>query len=342
MRLHSSNEVFTGKEPWKFCEDSRRVMMQFLRLRHQLIPYIYTMNAKAHFDDLPLVQPMYYQHPDSPEAFQVPNEYYFGTEMIVHPITSPNDPELKMGHTRTWIPEGMWFDFFTGMAYTGARKMDMYRTLDTIPVLVKAGSVVPMQDESEISDRVANPSRMDLRVFCGKSGSFAMYEDDGETMAFEQGESVTTEYELDWKNRKFVIHRAEGDLSLIPENRSYTIYFYGIRKEDVSRVVLDGSDIAYEIKEEADLNRVRIIIDAVPVTGELAVWMKTETCVADNPVISQIYQALNRSQIHFVLKEQLYKMISQGGDVNAQVSTVQAMPMSDGMKKMIQEILIAK
>jgi alpha-glucosidase (family GH31 glycosyl hydrolase) len=341
MRLHSSNEVFTGKEPWKFCEDSRRVMMRFLRLRHQLIPYIYTMNAKAHFDDLPLVQPMYYQHPDEPEAFQVPNEYYFGTEMIVHPITSANNPELKAGHARTWIPEGLWYDFFTGVAYKGGRKMDLYRTLDSIPVLVKAGAIVPMQDESEISDRVANPSCMDLRVFCGKSGSFVMYEDDGETMAFEQGESSTTEYELDWVNHRFCIHGAKGSLVLLPEQRSYVIRFYGIRKKDIANVSVNGTDMDYQIKEEVEQNRVTVSLGKISTAGEIIIKLKDDVTLAENPKLESLYQILNRSQIYFALKEQIYKLISEGTDVFKQVSTIQAMPLSDDMKMMIQEILIA-
>lgn len=342
MRLHSSDEVFTGKEPWKFCEESRRVMLNFMRLRHRLIPYIYTMNAKFHFDDLPLVQPMYYQHPDATEAYQVPNEYYFGTEMIVHPITSANDKELKMGHTRTWIPEGLWFDFFTGTAYSGGRKMDLYRALDSIPVLVKAGAIIPMQEESEISDFVCNPSKMELRVFTGVSGDFTMYEDDGETNDFEKGEFVTTGYELDWDNKRFYIHAAQGKLSVIPEKRSYKICFYGVRKNDVAGVQVNDNAIPYEIIEEVTMNRVQICFENVPVNANVIVSLKDKTVVSDNPILEMIYQALNRSQTYFALKEQLYRMISNSKDINALVSTIQTMPMSDGMKKMIQEILLAK
>jgi hypothetical protein len=275
-------------------------------------------------------------------GLQVPNEYYFGTEMIVHPITSANNPELKAGHTRTWIPEGLWYDFFTGMAYKGGRKMDLYRTIDTIPVLVKAGAIVPLQDESEISDRVENPSCMDLRVFCGKSGNFVMYEDDGETMDFEQGAFATTEYELDWENRRFCIHGAKGSLLLLPEQRSYVIRFYGIRKEDIAGVSVNETDIAYQIKEEREQNCVVVSFDKVAVAGEISVKLKDDTTIAENPVLEALYQMLNRSQIYFTLKEQLYKMASESTDALTLVSTIQSMPMSDDMKKMIQEILIAK
>ncbi|MCY1691546.1 hypothetical protein OVA29_13300 [Exiguobacterium sp. SL14] len=64
-------------------------MKKYLRLRHQLVPYIYTMNARNHFDGLPLVSPMYYEHPEDDQAYNVPNQFYFGTELIVAPMVTP-------------------------------------------------------------------------------------------------------------------------------------------------------------------------------------------------------------------------------------------------------------
>ena len=143
MRLHSSDEVFTGKEPWKFCADSERVMRRFLSLRHQLVPYLYTMNRRFHAENQPLVQPMYYQYPEKQEAYAVKNQYFFGSELIVNPITSPTDKTVRTGSVVTWLPEGLWFDFFTGMAYHGGKKIRMHRPIDTIPVLAKAGGILP-------------------------------------------------------------------------------------------------------------------------------------------------------------------------------------------------------
>ena len=67
-------------------------MTDFLRLRHQLLPYLATMNLRAHAEGEPIVQPMYYDHPDEPAAYDVPNQFMFGSELLVAPITSPADP----------------------------------------------------------------------------------------------------------------------------------------------------------------------------------------------------------------------------------------------------------
>ena len=91
-RLHSTDNPFNGKEPWKYNQIVETVMKNFLKLRHKLVPYLYTMNRRASRAGLPLVQPMYYLEPEREETYEVPNNYYFGTEMMVSPITDKLDP----------------------------------------------------------------------------------------------------------------------------------------------------------------------------------------------------------------------------------------------------------
>ncbi len=79
-RLHSTDNPFNGKEPWKFNKITQAVMENYLRLRHGLVPYLYTMNRRASREDLPLIQPLYYLEPEQNEAYEVKNEYYFGSE----------------------------------------------------------------------------------------------------------------------------------------------------------------------------------------------------------------------------------------------------------------------
>ena len=82
------------------------MMGEFLRLRHKLLPYLYTMNYRAHAQDIPLILPMYYKNARSQEAYQVPNEFYFGSQLIAAPITSPRLPSLNMAKEKVWLPEG--------------------------------------------------------------------------------------------------------------------------------------------------------------------------------------------------------------------------------------------
>ena len=77
------------------------------------------------------------------EAYRVPNEYYFGTELIVMPVTSPRIRGLNRAKEKVWLPEGTYIDFFTGTIYEGGRTMEMYRGIENIPVLAKAGASFP-------------------------------------------------------------------------------------------------------------------------------------------------------------------------------------------------------
>ena len=143
MRLHSTANAFIGKEPWNYNSRAEQIMRFFLRLRHRLIPYLYTVNVLTHREGLPLLRPMYYRD-DVPEAYEVPNEYCFGTELIVCPITEPMDAESQLAGADVWLPDGIWMDVFTGILYRGGRKRRMCRPLESIPVLAKAGAIMPL------------------------------------------------------------------------------------------------------------------------------------------------------------------------------------------------------
>ena len=165
MRLHSSCSEFNGKEPWRFKKESEAVMGEFLRLRHRLMPYLYTMNYRASESAEPMIMPMYYKHPESAEAYEAANQYYFGSEMIVAPITAPRIKKINEAKVCAWIPEGTYIDFFSHMVYEGGRVMELYRPLETIPVLVKAGGVIHMTDSTGAADVTKNPETLRIRIF---------------------------------------------------------------------------------------------------------------------------------------------------------------------------------
>ena len=113
-RLHSSKNEFMGKEPWQFPMEIGEVMKEFLRLRHQMLPYLYTMNYRAYKENTPLILPMYYTYPAEQVAYTVKNEYEYGTAFIVAPVTEKSVQGVGRARTHVWLPEGTYIDFFTG------------------------------------------------------------------------------------------------------------------------------------------------------------------------------------------------------------------------------------
>ena len=248
-RLHSTASEFMSKDPWCYQEPERSMIKNWLRLRHSFFPYLYTMNYKTHNELLPLVQPMYYSHPKCQAAYEVPNQFWFGSELMVAPITAPQDPTTKMGKVTVWLPKGDWFDFFSGLHYYSkrGRKINMHRYLDSIPVLAKAGAIVPMAQYAPKDNRLGNCENMEVMVFPGADGSFTLYEDAGEYSDYQNGAYAETEMMLQWgKQAVFTIHPAQGDLSLIPGKRNWKISLRGFHKCAEISVNIPGAVVTRE------------------------------------------------------------------------------------------------
>ena len=147
FRLHSSNSPFTGREPWKYNKRAECVMSDFMRLRHQLFPYLYTMNHRAHADLLPLMRPMYHTHPECSDAYQVPNEYWFGSEMIAAPIVAPAD-ESDLAAADVWLPEGVWTDAMTGYIYKGNQRLTVCRPLEEMLRMIRQDGLIAIRRAS--------------------------------------------------------------------------------------------------------------------------------------------------------------------------------------------------
>ncbi|OYP01477.1 hypothetical protein CG709_10995, partial [Lachnotalea glycerini] len=105
LRLHSSAGAFNHKEPWNYSVETEKIMSQYMKLRHSLIPYLYSMNYRTHTCAIPLIIPMYYEYPEETAAYHSPNEYFFGSELIVLPITSVVSEEIKVAKVSFWLPE---------------------------------------------------------------------------------------------------------------------------------------------------------------------------------------------------------------------------------------------
>lgn len=230
FRLHSGREIFLGREPWAYGKQAETVITRFMRLRHRLFPYLYSMCRRDVQEQLPLVRPMYHVDPEEAGAYKVRNEYWFGSQMVVSPITRPGDPASGLGNAQVWLPKRIWTDAFTGVTYRGG-EFRAYRPLETMPVFLKAGAIVPMQRHESHGNALGGSKHLEVLIAPGADGSFVLYEDDGESLAYQQGAYCETRITLDWmeKQATLTIHPACGDLSFIPEKRDYQLILRGFR-----------------------------------------------------------------------------------------------------------------
>lgn len=308
LRLHSSGSIFNHKEPWNYSPETNRIMKIYLRLRHQLIPYLYSMNYKTYKQGRPLICPLYYEYPETDTAYEMPNEYFFGTEMICLPITRPLNKVIQGSKVKGFIPEGTYIDWMTGLIYKGSRIMDFYRSLEQIPVLIKAGGIIPCAVLREPMAATQNPDWLELTVCAGGDGEFTLYEDDGITMDYEKGEFVTTKFELDYQQEKeLIIRRPEGNLHLIPKMRSYRIKFLGFT--DPGRIFVSKNGIAKEIKYQYNRLRNEIVIEKIPIGPEDELRVQFDMKLGCNYLLSRCFELLDRAQIAFKLKEKIFQLI---------------------------------
>ncbi len=232
MRLHVGKGEYYDQRPWAF-EDAEvlKVLREALQLRHAFIPYLYTMARRAHQDSLPLTQPMYYDYPENDEAYHCPQQYLFGTELIVAPFVNPADPDTQLSRQVVWLPEGDWYHFFSGEYFVGGRWYALYGKLSDIPVFAKAGAIIALANGL---NGVTNPAELHVHVFAGADHSFTLYEDDGETTRFAQGHVCETHFIQHWSENhlEVVVDAPSGDTYLIPEQRTYHFHIHGIKASE--------------------------------------------------------------------------------------------------------------
>ncbi len=338
-RLHSSSSEFNGKEPWRFKKEVHDTMCEFLRLRHRLLPYLYTMNHRAWAEGEPICQPMYYAYPENWDAYGRKNEYFFGSELIAAPVTTARIENLNVAKTKVWLPEGLWFDFFTDTVYQGGRNQNMYRSIDQIPVLAKAGAILPMTDEIRAIDTEKNPEELTVRVYPGADNSFTLYEDDNITEGYRQGICAVTEMNLNWQEKTFTIKPSAGDLTLLPEQRTWKIELHKVTAEEA--VVLVNQT---EQKDCCTHNGTTLTITLADIRPEdtIEIRLPQNTQVAANPVQQQIFDFLNQAEIDFIAKEKIYQAARHAQETpELLLSELQSMEITPDLSGAIQEIICA-
>lgn len=330
-RLHSSCSPFSGKEPWNFHEPVRSAMVDVLRLRQALMPYLYTMNWRAAVDGDPIVEPMYWANPNLGESYEVPDEFRFGTELVVAPVVDPMDKASMRGKADAWLPQGDWFDFFDGRRYAAAdpagRRLAVWRTIDRIPVFAKAGGIVPMQSDP-LSDMTVNPRALDVVIFPGADGSFAMREDSGEfhdvcadAAAAQESATAVTAMTWQWddgRSPQFVIEAPTGNTSVVPERRDWTLIFRGVARSAMQVIVggeawdkdLVGTTV---VDYDAETMSLSVKLVDVPSSSRIQVLFPQGLALAESPTEADCERILFDAQMLYTTKEHAMAQISRYG-----------------------------
>ncbi len=304
LRLHSTSNDLFGKEPWNYTWAAETLATQALRLRHALIPYIYAMNYRTHTEGRALCEPLYYTCPQEKEAYRCKNGYMFGSELLVCPVTSKCNAHTKVAETAVYLPKGRWTHFFTGAIYKGGKTVRVHSDMDSIPVFAKAGAIIPLSLEH--GNGAQNPEHMELRLYRGNN-TFTLYEDDGETRAFEQGDCSKTMITLAESGENLTLHISGGEEKpYMPKNRAWTLRFADVAAAELIHVAVNGN--ALDVQPAADPDAgLTLTLPPLPVGTEIAVTLKGVTVRKNPPYKARIRNILTHFNANNMKKSATYQ-----------------------------------
>lgn len=302
MRLHSANNPFNGKEPWRYKNFAATNMVRFLRLRHELLPYLDSANYQTHAAGVPLVKPMYYTY-DQPLAFKNQHQYLFGTELLVAPVVTPKLRHLDQSQVRVWLPKGMWFDFFNGLKYGGDTTLSVFRDETRIPVFAKAGAIVPL-NPNYMADINQLPEVLKVLIFPGASNEYVLYE-------HLDGQVARTHFIFDWLNKELTI-RVVDPGQIIPEKRHFQCQFRGVN--DFEPAIKSGSGNVTPI-ELVENDKAFIYSCAEARQSQVTFSLHRLRIMPQRRlVVDRLFNKLNQAQIEYDLKNEIWTQFLRAPD----------------------------
>lgn len=174
------------KEPWSYGEEAERIFRKYDRMRYRFIPYIYSEAYTMHRTGMPMMRALVLEYQDDENTYAIDDQYLFGSNMLIAPVTT------KGAQTRVvYLPEGTWYDYWSGDAYEGRRYYNIVTPLEKLPIFVKAGGILPQQRVLNLGRETADI--ITLEIFPSGDSSYQIYDDDGQSKAYESGDFTMTE-----------------------------------------------------------------------------------------------------------------------------------------------------
>ncbi len=217
-------------EPWAYGAEVEAISKKYIELRYQLLPYIYTMAYENHKTGMPLARPLMFDYPRDAQLTNESSSYLWGNSILVSPVTEEGQTSQSL-----YLPQGKWVNFWTDKEVTGGQTITTSAPIETMPLFVKSGSIIPMQFVMNYTDEKPLDT---LRLACYPSnefsGSFTMYEDDGKTLDYQTGSFATTEFsqrcDVSGSDTSVVINigKSNGIYTGKPLNRVYISEIHGI------------------------------------------------------------------------------------------------------------------
>jgi alpha-glucosidase len=200
FRMHAAAGT-RDQEPWSFGPEVEAICREYIKLRYRLLPFFYTLFEEAHRTGQPIMRPLVLEHQDDEATYGLSDQVLIGRDLLVAPITQPG-----LRARAVYLPEGVWYDYWTGKRYDGKQYVVAQAPLEQLPLFVRAGAILPMGPEMQHTG-AAPMETLTLRIFPG-DGEFVLYEDAGEGYDYTAGQSARTRITV--RGNRVEVGRPEG------------------------------------------------------------------------------------------------------------------------------------
>jgi alpha-glucosidase/alpha-D-xyloside xylohydrolase len=236
------NEVanFPGPDPVELHNaDVEPICRKYLELRYRLMPYLYSAVRECAETGVPIIRAMWLHHPDDPAATTRGDQYFWGRDILVAPVVEKGATLRKL-----YLPSGTWFDFWTEQSTTGGRQVDRRVDLETMPLYVRGGAILPMGPVRQYTGEPSD-APLTLVVYPGADGSSLLYEDDGQSFAYRQGAWMGIAMTWNDRNRQLTLRLAQNSRMLPPLSRQIQVRVAG--SQVTQTVTFTGKQVAVKV-----------------------------------------------------------------------------------------------
>ncbi len=248
LPIFRSHGTDTPREIWNFGKKGQSfydAIEKFIRLRYLLMPYIYSMAGGVRFYNETIMRSFLFDFSYDKEAVKIHDEFMFGKSILVCPVTEPmyyeseNRPIFHNKIRNCYLPSGIgWYHFFTNEYYEGGKNYSVKAPIDTLPVFVREGSIIPMKDGLNYAqDKEDAP--MEIHIYPGADATFNLYEDEGNNYQYENGKYSFIEFTWKDKLNTLIVGNRIGSFQGMKQEREFEIY---ILNERMGTMLYNGKE----------------------------------------------------------------------------------------------------
>lgn len=230
FRTHGTD---TPREVWRFGEPGEMFydsLAKFLRLRYRLMPYIYSLAGMVTHEDYTMMRALPFDFRCDPATYDINDQFMLGSALLVNPVTQPmyyaagSVPLHGVNKSRSvYLPKDAdWYDFWTGKRYGGGQTVIADAPLDTLPLFVRAGSILPIGSDIQHTGE-GGDAPINLYIYPGQDGHFTLYEDEGDNYNYEQGSFARIPIDWDDHSQQLTIGLRQGSYPGMPAAREFRL-----------------------------------------------------------------------------------------------------------------------